>query len=133
MFLHLLNKDENDSFIELFGIVKKMNRQIAKSECDHKGDLKPDRLLPFDNSQHQLQSEIIGRLKNSSIQAKRTILLELASLLYREKIMTEDLLQWFKLLGEEMGVNEHQVEKLLEWSNDFNEFIEIGYMYINSK
>lgn len=133
MFLHLLSKIENESFIELVGIAKQMNGNVANSECANKNTLRSEHSLPLNDSQYQLQLAIIGRLKNSSIHAKRTIILELASLFYREKSMNDDLSRWLRFLGCSMDVNEHQTDKLLEWSKDFNEFIDIGYMYINSK
>jgi len=133
MFLHLLSQTEKDSFMVFVDIVKQMNGAIANVGDDDPNILRSEHPLHLSESQCKLQSTTVNRLKKSNIHAKRTIILELATLLYQEKNMTENALQWLRLLGQDLGVNEHQVNKLLEWSKDFHEFIEIGYMYINSK
>ena len=133
MFLHLLSQTEKDSFMVFVDIAKQRNGVIADVGDDKQNILGSEHPLHLSESLCKLQSTIVNRLKKSSIYARRTIILELATLFYQENNMTENSLQWLRLLGNDLGVNEHQVEKLLEWSKDFNEFIAIGYMYINSR
>ena len=73
-------------------IAKQMNGAVADVGDGKQNILETEHPLHFSESQCKLQSTTVNRLKKSSINARRTIILELATSLYQEKNITETML-----------------------------------------
>ena len=71
--------------------------------------------------------------KLSSIPVKRSVIIELCGILYADKEIDNDELKWIYSLSELLQIKKEETERLIRWSKDFSDFLEIGLMYINAK
>lgn len=133
MFLYLLNDQEGKAFIELAVIAMKYNEvdeACAKAEVET--------FLTELNIPHY---EIVGltfeqaadAFKHSTVAVKRTVIIELCGILYADKEIDSDELKWIYALSDRFLLNRTETSRLIKWSKDFSDFLEVGLMYINAK
>lgn len=133
MFLYLLNDKEGTAFLELSYQAMNVN-----------GELKDNELSEFDNYRAELDlqnyeiknisyKDCLEILKVSTKQVKRSIIIELCGILNADKEVDNNEMAWLKRLASDMQIEANETERLIRWSKDFADFIEIGLMYINAK
>lgn len=71
--------------------------------------------------------------KESSLPVKRTVIIELCGILYESKKISIQAENWIYKLSDKFKINRLETERLIRWSKDFSDFIEVGLMYINAK
>lgn len=78
-------------------------------------------------------SEAAAAFDKSSVAVKRSIVIELCGILYSDKEIDEKEMKWIYELSGIFGLSEAETGRLVRWSKDFSDFLEIGLMYINAE
>ena len=133
MFLHYLNEDEGKAFLELSSLAMKIHDEINECEEAELESYKEELNLFDYTIQNKSLEEIITILKNSSIEVKRTIIIELIPILYKDKEIDNEEQLWIENFAKCINMNKVEVEKLIQFGKDFCDFVEVGLMYINLK
>ena len=133
MFLYLLNDKEGKAFIEL--AIQAMNiKGDNNTYCDkaeYEGFLTELNLPDYQAVGLSLE-DATAEFKSSSKQVKRSVIIELCCILYADKELDNDKMQWIYKLAEKFGITKPETERLVSWSKDFSDFIEVGLLYINA-
>lgn len=133
MFLYILNQEEGKAFVELATIAYKMvssDDVITRVSIDTYLD---ELHLAGYTPEGKSLSELVCILDKSTKQVRRSVIIELCGILHSDKGMNDDRLNWIYSLAEMIHIEEKESERLVRWSKDFSEFLQIGLMYINAK
>lgn len=133
MFLHYLNEEEGKAFLELSSLAMKIHEEVKECEQTEFESYKEELGVLDYTIQNKSLEEIIALLKNSSIEVKRTIIIEISAILYADKEIDNAEQKWIENFSNYIGINNIETEKLIRYGKDFCDFVEIGLMYINSK
>ena len=71
----------------------------------------------------------ISYFSNRTVRVKKVVLIEVASTFHSLGIQSHQI----KEFGHEIGLPQRESEVLTSWAEDYCEFLETGYMFINSK
>lgn len=133
MFLHILNEIEGKSFLELSYIALYENECIKSHELAKLDAYKEELGLKDYVHQDKAYDDVTALLSKSSIKVKRAIIIEISAMLYADKDLSKTEICWINKLANILEVKESETNRLIEWSQDLCDFIEVGLMYINSK
>lgn len=133
MFLYLLNDTEGKAFMELAVQAMKVNGE--EKDCD-KAEFETY-LAELNLSDYQLVGlsfdEAVSAFKYSSIPVKRSVIIEICGILYADKEIDSAEQKWINALAAKFQLPQQETDRLIRWSKDFSDFIEVGLMYINAK
>lgn len=133
MFLYLLNEQEGRAFMELASLAMKVNGEEKECELAEYDAYLTELDLPnYSVLGHSLEVAA-SAFKYSSISVKRSVIIELCGLLYADKEIDSDEKKWIHHLANLFAIKQDETERLVRWSKDFSDFIEVGLMYINAK
>lgn len=133
MFLYLLNDNEGKAFMELAAIAMKINGEEKECEkAEFESYLTELNLSNYKSVGLRLE-DAASAFKFSSIAVKRSVIIELCGILYADKEIDSDELKWINTLARIFAIPNTETERLIRWSKDFSDFLEIGLMYINAK
>ena len=133
MFLYLLNEKEGKAFMELAVQAMKVNGE--EKECE-KAELETY-LTELNLAGYSIVGisleDAASVFKFSSIPVKRSVIIELCGILYADKEIDNNEINWIHTLSDIFQLSRDETDRLIRWSKDFSDFLEIGIMYINSK
>lgn len=133
MFLYLLNSNEGKAFMELAALAMKVNGE--EKECE-KAEYETY-LIELDLAGYKTKgltlTEAASAFRHSSIPVKRSVIVELCGILYADKDIDSEELKWIYELSDLFLLNKAETDRLVRWSKDFSDFLEVGLMYINAK
>lgn len=134
MFLYMLNESEGKAFIEL--AVLAMNVNGEEKECE-KAELEAYMMeLGLSDSDYKVKGlsfeDAVSAFNHSSIHVKRCVILEICGILYADKEIDYDEFKWVNTLANYLKIEKSETERLIRWSKDFSDFLEVGLMYINA-
>lgn len=133
MFLYLLNDHEGKAFMELAAIAMKINGEEKECEkAEFESYLTELNLSNYKPVGLRLE-DAASAFKFSTIAVKRSVIIELCGILYADKDIDSDELKWINTLARIFAIPNTETERLIHWSKDFSDFLEIGLMYINAK
>ena len=75
------------------------------------------------------QYDGIDYFTKSSLRIKRVVFIEVATMFQQLGVLLDKI----KEVGLIIGLSEHESDILASWTEDYCEFMETGYMFINSK
>lgn len=133
MFLYLLNEQEGIAFMELALQAMKINGVDQECESAQYESYLSELNITNHQSGGLTIQEAVDRLKNSTPPVKRSVIIELSSLLYADKEIDSEEMRWIYSLSDEFGFDRAETERLVRWSKDFCDFMAVGLMYINAK
>lgn len=133
MFLYLLNEKEGTAFLELSYQAMKINGELKDSELAEFDNYRAELDLPNYEVKNISYKDCLEHFKVSTIQVKRSIIIELCGILYASKEIDNNEMTWLKKLANDLHVEAKETDRLIRWSKDFSDFIEIGLMYINAQ
>ena len=155
MFLYMLNDNEGKAFMELAVLAMKVNGQEKQCEKMCIKGLKGDAIsigalerfvadyainlteLGLADSSYKVKGlsfeDAVSAFKHSSVPVKRCVILEICGILYADKEIDSDELKWVNNLANSFKIDKSETERLIRWSKDFSDFLEVGLMYINAK
>ena len=133
MFLYLLNENEGMAFMELAVqamTINNKNQGYEEAECE-------TYLTELNIPQYKIQglpfADAAAVLKQSTTQIKRCVIIELCGILYSDKEIDKNEMEWIYSLSEIFELAKTETDRLIRWSKDFSDFLEVGLMYINAK
>lgn len=133
MFLYLLNEKEGKAFMELAVQAMKVNGE--EKECE-KAELETY-LTELNLAGYSIVGisleDAASVFKFSSIPVKRSVIIELCGILYADKEIDNNEINWIHTLSDIFQLSRDETDRLIRWSKDFSDFLEIGIMYINAK
>lgn len=133
MFLYLLNEKEGKAFMELAVQAMKVNgkeKQSAKAEYE---TYLTELNLPNYSIIGISFEDAASAFKFSSTPVKRSVIIELCGILYDDKEIDNEEMNWIHTLSDIFQLSRDETNRLIRWSKDFSDFLEIGLMYINAK
>lgn len=133
MYLYLLNEKEGAAFMELAALAI----GVSGMDTDYKEAGFDAYLMELNLPEYKIQrlsfEQAVTFLKSSSIKIKRTVIMELCGVLNVGSGIAKEGLDWIYRLSDSLNLNRAETDRLIRWSNDFSDFLEIGLMYINAK
>lgn len=133
MFLYLLNDNEGKAFMEL--AIQAMNVNGKERVCE-KAEYETY-LTELNLADYEIVGlsfdEAVSEFRNSTLPVKRSVIIELCGILYVDKEIDNNKMNWIYNLSEKIMLPRKETERLIRWSKDFSDFLEVGLMYINAK
>ena len=133
MFLYLLNENEGKAFMELAVQAMRVNGEEKDCEKAEYEAYITELNLPGYKTQGLSFDKAAEAFMQSTIPVKRSVIIELCGMLYADKEIDSDELKWIHNLSNKFQLSEDETSRLIQWSKDFSDFLEIGLMYINAK
>ena len=133
MFLKTLSDEEGELFLELLAFGLKRHGTLTKGQQGVIDSYKGELSLP-DYTVHSVPYEqVASALLHSSKQVKRSILIELSLSFFATDYSSKEDVAWLLQFASNIGIDQHEAERMIQWCKDFSDFIEVAVMYINSK
>lgn len=132
MFLYLLNKEEQENFlelafyaIELDNVGKEQETKILESykyECQ---------LIDYKIKKQDSIENVIDSLKLSIKKTKKIILLEFIGILLADGSISQEEAIFLDKLSLELGIENYEVKKIKRWVEAMNDIVKEGYSIIS--
>lgn len=133
MFLYLLNDNEGKAFMELAIQAMKVNGEEKDCEkAEYETYLTELNLTDYETVGISFE-DAASAFKYSSVPVKRSVIVELCGILYADKEIDNNEINWIYKLSDKFMLPRKETERLIRWSKDFSDFLEVGLMYINAK
>ena len=133
MFLYLLNDNEGKAFMELAIQAKKVNGEEKDWEkAEYETYLTELNLTDYETAGISFE-DAASAFRYSSVPVKRSVIIELCGILYADKEIDNNEMNWIYKLSDKFMLPRKETERLIRWSKDFSNFLEVGLMYINAK
>ncbi len=133
MFLYLLNDNEGKAFMELAVLAMKVNGEEKECEIAEYETYLMELNLTDYNVVGLSFNDAVAAFKFSSIPVKRSVIIELCGIMYADKDFDSEELKWIYKLSDAFKLKKSETDRLISWSKDFSDFLEVGLMYINAK
>lgn len=133
MFLYLLNEEEGKAFMELAVHAMHVNGEEKECEKAEYESYLTELNMPNYKTVGLSFEDATATFKYSSTPVKRSVIIELCGILYADKEIDKDETNWLYSLSNAFEIKKEETERLIRWSKDFSDFLEIGLMYINAK
>ena len=133
MFLYLLNDNEGKAFMELAIQAMKVNGEEKDWEkAEYETYLTELNLTDYETVGISFE-DAASEFRYSSVPVKRSVIIELCGILYADKEIDNNEMNWIYKLSDKFMLPRKETERLIRWSKDFSNFLEVGLMYINAK
>ncbi|MDO4177615.1 MAG: hypothetical protein Q4D21_00320 [Phascolarctobacterium sp.] len=133
MFLVMLNKKEQEYFLELANIAMNVDGVIMESELHMLEMFRKE----TDLQEYVIKNIPIDKLKiyvdTSTKRNKKVFLFELAGMLYADEEIAPEERDWLFDIATSWGFRESEMKKIIRWVMDFNDLLAEGFEYINQK
>ena len=131
MFLNLLNNKEGKNFLELANIAIGVDGQINEQERNVFSTYRFELGLEDYKIQNKDYNKIVMDLKGSRKRVLRAIIIELAGMMDADEEIERVEETWLLKLGADFEFRDSEMRKMIRWTQDFNDLLAEGYMYIN--
>ena len=131
MFLGLLNEREGKNFLELATIAMSVDGDVEESEKNVFSTYRFELGLQDYKIQNKDFKNIVMELKGSKKKVLRAIIIELAGMMDADEEIERVEESWLLKLGAELDFRDSELRKMIRWTQDFNDLLAEGYMYIN--
>lgn len=131
MFLGLLNEKEGKNFLELAAIAMNVDGKVVEKERNVFSTYRFELGLEKYEVKNKDYKNIIRELKSSRTRVLRAIIIELAGMMDADEEIEKVEETWLLKLGADLDFRESEMRKMIRWTQDFNDLLAEGYMYIN--
>ena len=131
MFLNLLNEKEGKKFLELATIAMNVDGDVEEQEKNVFATYRFELGLRDYKIQNKEYKNIIMDLKGSRKRVLRAIIIELAGMMDADEEIEKVEETWLLKLGADLDFRDSEMRKMIRWTQDFNDLLAEGYMYIN--
>ena len=131
MFLGMLNEREGKNFLELANIAIMANGDEAKET--EKAVLQAFKLeLEMQDYviKNKKQEELVTAFQASTKKIKKAVIIELAGVLDADEGIDDVEDSWIKKLGEDFGFRDSEIKKMVRWTQDFNDLLDLSLIHI---
>ncbi len=132
MYLNLLNKDEQQNFLELArysmgvnGEYKKEEEQVLlgyKFECQ---------LVEYKANRQDEIEKIITKLSTSTKKVRKIILIEILGIFQADGEICNKEIEFLNKLSQEFNIEEYEVKRIKRWVDAMNDIVQEGYELIS--
>lgn len=131
MFLGILNEKEGKNFLELATIAMNVGSDVEEEERNVFSTYRFELGLQDYKIQNKDYKKVIMDLKCSKKRVLRAIIIELAGMMDADEEIEKVEETWLLKLGADLDFRESELRKMIRWTQDFNDLLAEGYMYIN--
>lgn len=131
MFLSLLNEKEGRNFLELANIAMNVDGDVEEQERNVFATYRFELGLNDYKIQNKEYKSIVMELKGSRKRVLRAIIIELAGMMDADEEIEKVEETWLLKLGVDLDFRDSEMRKMIRWTQDFNDLLAEGYMYIN--
>lgn len=131
MFLGLLNEKEGKNFLELATIAMNVDGEVEEQERSVFSTYRFEVGLNDYQIQNKEYTDIVTELKASRKKVLRAIIIELAGMMDADDEIEKVEESWLLKLGADLDFRDSEMKKMIRWTQDFNDLLAEGYMYIN--
>ena len=131
MFLGLLNEKEGKNFLELATMAMKADGEVEEKEKNVFSTYRFELGLENYTIQNKEYDTVVMELKSSRKKVLRTIIIELAGMMDADDEIEQVEESWLLKLGADFDFRDSEMKKMIRWTQDFNDLLTEGYMYIN--
>lgn len=132
MYLELLHKDEQKSFLELARYSMGLNGEYKAEEEEMLLSYKHEcQLVEYMANRQDEIEQIISSLKASTIQVKKIILVELLGIMLADGEVCDNESKFLYKLSEELDVSEYEVKRIRRWVEAMNDIVQEGYELVS--
>ena len=127
----MLNEKEGKNFLELASIAMKVDGDVENAERSVFSTYRFELNLPDYTVQNKDYNDIIMEFKCSRKRVLRAIIIELAGMMDADEEIEKVEESWLLKLGADLDFRDTEMRKMIRWTQDFNDLLAEGYMYIN--
>ena len=131
MFLNLLNEKEGKNFLELATIAMNVDGEVEEQERNVFSTYRFELGLNDYKIQNKEYKNIVMELKGNRKRVLRAIIIELAGMMDADEEIEKVEETWLLKLGADLDFRDSEMRKMIRWTQDFNDLLAEGYMYIN--
>lgn len=132
MYLDMLNKEEQQYFLELARYAMGLNGEYkAEEEEVFKGFKYECQLVDYVAYRQSNIKEIISQLKGSSKKIKKVILIELFGILLADGEICEAESKFIDKISSKFRIKEYEVSRMQRWVEAMNDIVQEGYLLIS--
>ncbi|MBE7054844.1 MAG: hypothetical protein E7392_01875 [Ruminococcaceae bacterium] len=131
MFLGLLNEKEGKNFLELASIAMNVDGEVVDQERKVFSTYRFELGLEKYEIKNKEYKNIVRELKSSRTPVLRAIIIELAGMMDADEEIEKVEENWLLKLGADFDFRDSEMRKMIRWTQDFNDLLAEGYMYIN--
>lgn len=131
MFLNLLTEKEGKNFLELASIAMNVDGKVDEQERNVFSTYRFELRLNNYVIQNKEYNKIISELKGSRKRSLRAIMIELAGMMDADDEIEKVEEAWLVKLGADLDFRDSEIKRMIRWTQDFNDLLAEGYMYIN--
>lgn len=133
MFLNLLNENEGKNFLELAALAMNVDGEIEEQERNIFSTYRFELGLENYKIKGKDYKNIVRELKASRTRILRAIIIELAGMMDADKEIEKVEEVWLLQLGSDLDFRDSEMRRMIRWTQDFNDLLAEGYMYINKQ
>ncbi len=133
MFLDLLNKKEQENFLELADIASKVDGIVEEREKKAFEWYRKETDLEAYQVQGKQQSELVSFFDMSTKRVKKIVIMELAGMLYADLDIVDEENKWLEEIGASWGFRSSEIRRMVRWVMDFTDLLVEGYEIIDRK
>lgn len=132
MYLDLLNKDEQQNFLELARYSMGVNGEHKKEEEEILLGYKFEcQLIEYKANRQDKIEEIITILGASSKKVKKIILIEILGIFQADGEICNKETEFLNKLSQEFNIEEYEVKRIKRWVEAMNDIVQEGYELIS--
>jgi uncharacterized tellurite resistance protein B-like protein len=128
MYLDLLNKQEQENFLELARYSMGLNGEHKKEEEEMLTSYKYEcQMIDYKAYRQDDIQKIINSLRASTKKIKKVILIELFGILLADGEVCENESKFIYSLAEQFNIKEYEVNRIQRWVEAMNDIVQEGY------
>ena len=132
MYLNLLNKDEQQNFLELARYSMGVNGEQKKEEEEILLGYKFEcQLVEYKANRQDEIEKIITTLSASTKKVKKIILIEILGIFQADGEICNKETEFLNKLSQEFNIEEYEVKRIKRWVEAMNDIVQEGYELIS--
>lgn len=132
MYLDLLNKDEQQNFLELARYSMGVNGEQKKEEEEILLGYKFEcQLVEYKANRQDEIEKIITTLSASTKKVKKIILIEILGIFKADGEICNKEIEFLNKLSQEFNIEEYEVKRIKRWVEAMNDIVQEGYELIS--
>lgn len=132
MYLDLLNKEEQQDFLELARYSMGLNGEYKQEEEEVLLGYKYEcQLVDYKAYRQKDINKIIRNLSSSTKKVKKIILVELFGILLADGEVCDEEAKFVNVLSQEFRIKEYEVARIQRWVEAMNDIFQEGYELIS--
>lgn len=133
MYLEMLSEKERKIFMDLAYMAMECDGEVAQEELEMIRSYEAECRLPGFKRTQRTFDECIKLLKQSEMQHRRIVLLELIGIWAADNVWKTPELNMMDRVSASLGISQDLANRMKRWSREFREIIADGFMLMNEE